>query len=382
VGYQVKNTFILIAVSLLYLTAVIIAASGQVLDEKVPVIIGFRDSPDAEFVESLSGEIKYQYHVIPAIAAKVPRHSISDLKNCPDVEFVEIDSEVCIEEISLLIPNEKVMWGISRIEAGTVHESFRGSGVKVAVIDTGIDYTHPDLAVNYYGGYDFVNGDADPMDDFGHGTHVAGTIAAADDNIGFIGVAPDASIYALKALDNNGCGWASDINAAIDWAIMNEMDIVSMSLGGSTDFLSMRKLCWEAYDEGIVLVAASGNGYGGSVSYPAAYSTVIAVSATSAIDNCASFSNIGEEIELSAPGVNIRSTALGGGYDSKSGTSMATPHVSGLAALLLSADSTLDSSEVRIILAATATDLGDGGRDELYGYGLVNASAALEAVFV
>ncbi len=377
-----KKKFILIAVSLFYIAAVIIAAAaaGQVLDEKIPVIIGFRNSPDAEFVESLSGEIKYQYHSIPAIAAKVSRHSISDLKNCPNVEYVEIDSEVCIEERSLLIPNEKAMWGLSRIEAGTVNESFKGSGVKVAVIDTGIDYTHPDLAANYHGGYDFVNVDTDPMDDFGHGTHVAGTIAAADDGTGFIGVAPDASIYALKALDSNGCGWASDINAAIDWAIVNEMDIVSMSLGGSTDFVSMRKLCQEANDEGIVLVAASGNGYGCSVSYPAAYGTVIAVSATSVIDNCASFSNIGEEVELSAPGVNIRSTAPGGGYDSKSGTSMAAPHVSGLAALLLSADNTLDTLEVRIILSSTSTDLGDKGKDVYFGNGLINASAALQAI--
>ncbi|MDW7731822.1 MAG: S8 family serine peptidase [Methanolobus sp.] len=374
-----KKIFTLIAVSVFFLAAVIIvsAAAGQVLNEKTPVIIGFKGSPDAVLVESLGGEIKYQYHAIPAIAASVPGSAIIALKNDPDVEYVELDTEVYIDEMPEVYPDENVPWGVARVEADKVYDTYSGSGVKVAVIDTGIDYLHPDLIANYCGGYDFVNVDTDPMDDKGHGTHVAGTIAAVDDGAGVTGVAPDAAIYALKALDSHGSGFVSDIDAAIDWAIANDMDVICMSLGGSTDFTSMRRICQKAYESDIVIVAAAGNGFGGNVSYPAAYDQVIAVSATSVFDNYASFSNIGAEIELAAPGASIYSTSLGGEYESKSGTSMAAPHVSGVVALLLSADSTLDPAEVREILDSTATDLGDEGKDIYYGNGLVNASAAL-----
>lgn len=377
-----KNTFTLIAGSVFFLAAVIIvsAAAGQVLNEKTPVIIGFKGSPDAALVEALGGEIKYQYNAIPAIAASVPNSVIIALKDDPDVEYVELDTEVCIDEIPGVYSDGEVTWGIARIEADTVQDKYNctGTGVKIAVIDTGIDYLHPDLASNYCGGYDFVNGDADPMDDAGHGTHVAGTIAAVDDGVGVTGVAPNSDVYALKALDSQGVGLVSDIDAAIDWAIDNEVGVICMSLGGSTDFLSMQSLCQKAYDSDIVIVAAAGNGFGGNVSYPAAYDSVIAVSATSVFDNYASFSNIGEEIELAAPGANIYSTSLAGEYESKSGTSMAAPHVSGVVALLLGADSTLGPAEVRGILDSTATDLGDEGKDIYFGNGLVNASAVLE----
>ena len=383
-----KRAYALIALSLLSLTVAIIASAAavQVLDDRVPVIIGFRGSPDTGLVESLGGVIIYQYHAIPAISAEMSGHAIVGLNHHPDVEYVEIDSEISI--LGTIPPfcwekddDPETSWGVDCIDAEKVHPRFTGEGVRVAVIDTGIDYSHPDLAPNYYGGYDFVNGDTDPMDDNGHGTHVAGVIAAVDnDDIIVVGVAPDAEIYALKALNNQSNGQISDINAAIDWAIEHDMDIISMSLGGSGDFTSMRRICQKAHDEGIVLVAAAGNDHGGNVSYPAAYDSVIAVSAMEKNGSIAQFSNTGPEIELAAPGVSILSTYMDDGYASIAGTSMATPHVSGVAALLLSADGTMDPLEVREILAATATDLGDEGRDELYGYGLVNASAALEAV--
>ena len=384
-----KKTYALIALSLISLTMAIIASAAavQVLDDKVPVIIGFKGSSDAALVESLGGEIKYQYNAIPAIAARVPEHAISSLKNDAGVEYVEMEAEVHIfEDGPLILWNEdddyETPWGVDRIDAEKVHSTFTGKGVKVAVIDTGVDYFHPELKANYHGGYDFVNSDTNPMDDDGHGTHVAGIIAAVDNDVWFrgmvVGVAPDAELYALKVLDSDGNGWVSDINAAIDWAIENDMDVISMSLGRSTDFTSMRRLCQEAYDSGIVIVAAAGNGDGNYVSYPAAYDSVIAVTAIEQNDSIACFSNIGPEIELAAPGGSILSTYMGNQYATLSGTSMATPHVSGVVALLLSADSGLEPAEVRELLAATATDLGEEGKDNYYGYGLVNASAALE----
>ncbi|WP_340819909.1 S8 family serine peptidase [Methanolobus sp. WCC4] len=378
-----KSTLTPMAVSAFILIAVIVmsAAAGQIFQKKVPVIICFQSSPDVVLVEEYGGDIKYQYHAIPAIAAVVPQNSIMSIKADSGVRYVELDSEVYIDEEPLLFyPDEKVPWGVCRIEADRVHDLCCGSGVKVALIDTGIDYMHPDLAGSYHGGYDFVNSDADPMDDKGHGTHVAGIIAAADDGIGVIGVSPGVELYALKVLDHQGTGWLSDINAAIDWAIDNDMDVISMSLGGSDNFTSMFELCQAAYDSGIVIVAAAGNSYGGNVSYPAAYDQVIAVSAISIVNSNTCFSSSGNEIELCAPGSSIYSTTLEGGYDHRSGTSMAAPHVSGAVALLLSVNSTLSPVEVRKILDATATDLGDEGKDGLYGYGLVNANTSLEAV--
>ena len=380
-----KNTFVLVAVSVVFLAAAIIvsATAGQISDEKIAVIIGFKDVPDAGLVETLGGDIKYQYRAIPAISAEMPGHTVLGLSHHPEVEYVEIDSKISIVETSSFFSWEKdndpeTSWGVDVIDAEKVHPVCTGKGIRVAVIDTGIDYKHPDLAANYRGGYDFVNGDTDPMDDNGHGTHVAGIVAAVDnDDIIIVGVAPEAEIYALKALNNQSNGQISDINAAIDWAIEHDMDIISMSLGGSGDFTSLHRICQKAHDEGIVLVAAAGNEHGGNVSYPAAYYSVIAVSAMEKNGSIAEFSNTGSEIELAAPGVSILSTYLEDGYASIAGTSMATPHVSGVVALLLSADDTLEPDEVRAILSATATDLGDEGRDKLYGYGLVNAKDAI-----
>lgn len=387
-----KSNLIPIFFSLFILAAAVImpAAAGQTSTEKIPVIIGFKEKPDAALVKAHGGEIKYQYHTIPAIAVSLPEQAINALKNNPNVAYVEQDAEVYITKrpvTPVIQPPEKLPWRVDRIDAELVHNAYTGSGVKVAVIDTGIDYTHPDLADNYMGGYDFVNDDSYPMDDNGHGTHVAGTIAASDNDIGVIGVAPNADLYALKALNKRGSGYLSDIDAAIDWAIKNNMDIISMSLGGGYS-KSQEALCQKAYEAGIVIVAAAGN-EAGAVIYPAAYSSVIAVSATDSSNKIAYFSNFGDEVELAAPGVNISSTYPGGKYTTLSGTSMATPHVTGTVALLLSTniadydntddngDGLWDPVEVRSRLQSTAKDLGATGVDYYYGYGLVNAKNAL-----
>jgi subtilisin family serine protease len=245
-------------------------------------------------------------------------------------------------------------------------EGYTGEGTKVAVIDTGIDYTHPDLIANYKGGKDFVNKDDLPMDDNGHGTHVAGIIAACNNNdIGVVGVAPNASLYAVKVLDATGSGYYSDIIAGIEWCI-GKVDIANMSLGGTYDSPSLHAAC-DTAAEHILLVAAAGNsgnraGRGDNVNYPARYDTVIAVAATDSSDNRASFSSTGPPLDIAAPGVSIYSTYKGGGYATMSGTSMAAPHVAGTLALLLSGD-----------IYGTADDLGSQGWDSLYGWGLVDA---------
>jgi hypothetical protein len=300
-------------------------------DGLVKVLIGFKEKPgpaQQALVKGVGGKIKYTYNLIPAIAASVPEVAIEPLKKNPNVTNIELDSMVYTLDTEL-----DSSWGVKRIGAGVVHDSGKnGKGIKIAVIDTGIDKDHPDLDYNLKGGENFVSKPSwrtpDPNkwdDDNGHGTHVAGIIAAEDNNTGVVGVAPGAELYALKVLDRTGSGYVSDVVMAIQWATVNEIQIINMSLGSTYDSWLLDGACLLAYAEGLILVAAAGNG--GSVIYPAAYPWVIAVSATNSADELAWFSSTGPEVELAAPGEDIYSTYKGGGYATLSGTSMACPHV-------------------------------------------------------
>lgn len=344
-------------------------------DGLIKVLIGFREKPGAAqqaMVKGVGGKIKYTYHIVDAIAASIPEKAIEALKKNPNVRYVEPDGIV----FALV---QTLPWGVDRIDAEVVHDSTdenKGAGVKVAIIDTGVDYTHLDLVANYVGGHDFVNSDTDPMDDNGHGTHVAGTVAAMDNEFGVVGVAPEAELYALKALDETGRGYVSDIVAAIEWATENEIQVINMSLGGRKN-ISLEWACDSAYSDGLLLVAAAGNG--GAVIYPAAYSSVIAVSATDSNDDLAYFSSTGKQVELAAPGVNINSTLPGDSYsgdDEKwSGTSMASPHVAGTAALVWAANLGWSNDAVRTQLQSTAENIGLSTREQ--GKGLIDAENAV-----
>ena len=356
-------------------------------DGLVKVLIGFTKKPGAAqqaMVQGVGGKIKYTYHIVDAIAASIPEKAIEALQKNPNVRYVEPDGIVYALDEEL-----DNSWGVKHIGAGFVHDDGNeGYGIKVAIIDSGIDYNHPDLAGNYFGGYDFVNKDTEPMDDDGHGTHVAGTVAAEDNGEGVVGVAPEAFLYALKVLDETGRGYVSDVAAAIQWATFppepyESMDIINMSLGGGASDL-LEEVCQLAYDKGLLLVAAAGNsgnppGRGDNIIYPARYASVIAVAATDQSDKRARWSSTGSELELSAPGVGINSTLLGGGYGEGSGTSMASPHVAGVAALVWAADLDLPNYDVRVQLQDTAYDLGATDWDSLYGYGLVDAAEAVGA---
>jgi subtilisin family serine protease len=371
-----KKKIVAILMVMIMVISVTVVLAGSATDKdtktKEPVIIGFKSTPgpaDKAIVRGHGGDIKYSYTIINAIAAKLPEPAIENIQKNPRVTYVEMDGEVHTLDTEL-----DKSWGVKRIGAGTVHDSGnKGSGVKVAILDTGIDYNHPDLNANYNdGGYDYVNNDNDPMDDNGHGTHCAGIVAAEDDGNGVVGVAPEAYLYAVKVLDNTGIGYWSDVIAGIQWSVNNNMEVISMSFGGG-DGVGMKAACDAAAGD-IVIVASAGNsgnppGKGDNVGYPAGYSSVIAVAATDSNDNRARWSSTGPAVELAAPGVDIKSTYLGGGYATKSGTSMACPHVAGTAALAIVAG----EGDVRQCLQDTADDLGDEGRDNLYGYGLVDA---------
>ncbi len=386
-----KNTILLLTI----LAFGSVALLPQTNTQMVEVSIIFNEEVNLNILKNYDVEITYEFSTFPAVNAYIPEGLVEVIANIPFVKTVEIATEVYLLEDTL-------DWGVDRVDADIVWggsdgaldvtTSIAGSGVKVAVIDTGIDYTHPDLAAAYAGGYDFVNDDNDPLDDQGHGTHVAGTIAAQDDEPNalagsLIGTAPKVSIYAVKVLDNRGSGSSADVAAGIDWAAANGMQIASLSLGSSSPSTTIQIAGENAYAAGVLLVAASGND-GAEVGYPAAFPEFIAVGATDINDQIADFSNFGPELEISAPGVDITSTTptykVGNGifapalnYDTWSGTSMATPHVSGVAALVFSADPSLTNVDVRSILQNSAEDLGAPGKDDYYGYGLVDAEAAV-----
>ncbi|MCW4049803.1 MAG: S8 family peptidase, partial [Candidatus Bathyarchaeota archaeon] len=278
--------------------------------ERVPVIVGFKGKADAGLIRAHGGDIKYEYGMISAVACSLPQGAIDALNKNPNIAYIEPDGKVQITQ-----EEEELPWGVARIDANDVHPYNKGTGVKVAIIDTGIDYDHPDLVDNYIEGYDFVNNDSDPMDDAGHGTHCAGIVAAEDNEIGVIGVAPEAELYAVKVLDSKGSGYVSDVIAGIEWATGNGMQIISMSLGSDSDNEALHTACDKAYGEGVLVVAAAGNDYQrrgraefDTVDYPARYDSVIAVGATDDTDTKASWSSTGLALELTAPGVSIYST--------------------------------------------------------------------------
>lgn len=304
---------------------------------------------------------------------------MAEMSGFPNISYVEEDYIAT----AFLDPNDPgylSQWGPKDIFAPLAWDITLGSpNVIVAIVDTGVDYKHPDISGNYYvGGYDFINNDADPMDDNGHGTHMAGIVAAVTNNgIGVAGIS-QSKIMAEKVLNANGNGLYSAVAMGITHAANNGAKVISMSLGGNSSSKTLEKAVNYAWKKGVLIVAAAGNDYGGTITYPAAYSKVIAVSALNPDDSFAVYSNHGKKIELSAPGTSVYSTYLGGGYIYLSGTSVATPFVSGSAALVLSKNSRLTNKKVRDILDNSAVDLGERGRDVYFGYGKVNPYGALQ----
>ncbi len=278
-------------------------------------------------------------------------------------------------------PYWDAQWNLRKIQADWAWNITMGSSdILVAVLDTGIDWHHPDLVGNYVAlGYDWVNGDADPMDDSGHGTHCAGIIAAVSNNsLGISGLA-QVRVMAEKVLSSQGHGYSDWIADGIIHAVEQGATIISMSLGDYENSEVTYEAIKYAYESGVLIIAAAGNDNTGLRFYPAAYDEVVAVTATDSNDSRAAFSNFGEWVELAAPGVEIFSTFLSNSYTNKSGTSMACPHVTGLAALVLSAHPNLTANFVRLLLRHTTEDLGEPNFDIYFGYGRINARTALQS---
>jgi len=254
--------------------------------------------------------------------------------------------------------------------------------VVVAVLDTGVERTHPDLAaIPFVSPYNARTGSTNVTDVYGHGTHVAGTIAAqANNTIGVAGMAPGIRMMPVKVLDNSGGGYWSDFLEGVDWARTHGASIVNLSLGGlltASQAAAFQPTFDAAHAAGMLVVAAAGNNNKDQPFYPASFNHVVSVAATTNSDTKASFSNFGPKVDLSAPGVSIMSTYPGGLYKLMSGTSMATPHVVGLAALIRSYHPGYTVDEVETAMEANAIDLGTPGRDDTFGYGRIEADAAV-----
>jgi subtilisin family serine protease len=266
---------------------------------------------------------------------------------------------------------QAIQWGVKRVDAPAAWAKSRGAGVKVVVIDTGLDMTHPDLAGNIKGGWNAITKTNDFNDDHGHGTHCGGNIAALDNEIGIVGVAPKADLYGVKVLDANGSGTFDDVIAGMQWAVDNHMAVASMSLGADQGNQALADMVKAMKKAGVTLIAAAGNS-GGAVGFPGGYPEAIAVAAGDNNDQLADFSSRGPEVAVIAPGVDIYSLSKNGGYETMSGTSMATPHVAGLAVLYVSKHKGATPDQVRAALSAASTKL-PGVPDVGQGAGLPSA---------
>lgn len=309
---------------------------------------------------------------------------------------------------ALLAPNDPSFgsqWALAKIHSTAAWDLETGSGdVIVAVIDTGIDESHPDLAAKIVAGHDFVDADADPHDLNGHGTHVAGIAAASTDNsVGIAGMDWGARIMPIRVLGADGSGSGVAITEGITWAYQHGADVLNLSLGGTSFSQAMQDAVQAAHDAGALVVAAMGNyrSYGNPTSYPAAYADVMAVAATAPDDTYSYYSQYGPHCDISAPGgemgylhdpdgilstmptyVAYMNTEYSNfqNYDRLQGTSQASPLVAGLAALVRARAPTLGPDDVQELIERTAKDLGAVGWDPDYGFGRIDAFAALDAM--
>jgi serine protease len=319
---------------------------------------------------------------------------VAELRSRRGLTFVEPD---VIRTISANDPYIAYQWGLERIGAPSAWDvGEAGDGVVVAVVDTGVSGDGSDGFSRLLDGKDYVDDDNDADDENGHGTHVAGTIAQATDNgIGVAGIAPGAAILPVRVLDADGSGFTSDVVAGILYAVSEGADVINLSLGSTAPSTAEELALAAAVDAGVLVVAATGNdGSDSALNYPAVYDDAVAVAATDYNDSRTSYSNAGAGVDLAAPGGDTGADLDGNGYGDGilqetrnsngwgyyfyQGTSMATPHVAGAAAVLMGAGATAD--EARALLEATAMDRGADGWDSEYGHGVIDLPAALDAL--
>lgn len=271
-------------------------------------------------------------------------------------------------------------WNLRMIDTENGWDLTQGAeDVEIAIIDTGVDLDHPDLTNRIVKGYNVLKDNNVPDDDNGHGTHVAGIIASQTNNYeGIAGITWFNPIMPIKVMGSDGYGSTFDIARGIIWATDNGADVINLSLGNYEGSKLLKRAVSYAYQHDVIMVAASGNDNSRQPSYPAAYPEVLSVAAVDLNGDRASFSNYGDYIDVSAPGVTIPSTYIDEQYAALSGTSMAAPHVAALAALIRSVNPDLSNKDIMNIIKTTSLDLGNVGRDIYFGEGLIDMVSALE----
>lgn len=304
--------------------------------------------------------------------------ALNEYSSSPLVEYVQPNYLYH----ALLAPDDPHywrQWGMPAIAAEQAWKITMGTPeVVVAVLDTGIDLNHPDLAQNMVNGINIINPGLLPQDDHGHGTHVAGIVAAVTNNgVGVAGVAGNCSLMPVKVLDSDGGGTDFGVAQGIQWAADNGARVINLSLGGPEYSKALEDAVKYARAKGSLIVAAAGNEGSNKILYPAAFADAIAVGATDIDDELAYFSNYGNALDIVAPGVSIFSTVWDDSYDYMSGTSMSAPHVAGVAALVLSYNPDYTLEQVESAIINNTDDLGAPGWDPYYGHGRLNAWAAL-----
>jgi subtilisin len=397
----VKTSIIVLIIAILPITPIYLSDASS---QTIRVVVGLDPNELALHRNSLRlfGYIASEIPEIGAVVMEMPIYAVNNIKKIPYIKYVEIDYEVKIYG--------EIQWNIEIINASDVWNSYNSSygdaaygysaTIRVAVVDTGIDYNHKDLqkavewcvvSLNnektFYRGYSLSN----CRDLNGHGTHVAGIIAARLNGFGVAGVAPKTVIYAIRVLSASGSGYVSDVAKGIVEATKgpdnkpgtdDDADVISMSLGGPDSTVLYNAVIY-AYSYNVALVAAAGNEGASTPSCLACYSQVIAVGAIDQSDKVPDWSNRNPDVV--APGVNILSTWPKNRYAYASGTSMACPHVSATVALMqalrLAANlPKLEPDQIKEILRSTAIDLGNEGCDSVYGCGLIDVYRAVEEV--
>ncbi|WNB92670.1 cell wall-binding repeat-containing protein [Bacillus sp. NEB1478] len=361
-----------IALCLLLITVFFSQINNVNADSKQEdVIILFNKEINKDIVEKNGGRVKHTFKQLPMVTATIPANKLTLLKNDSSIKSVQINQKIQAE-------GQVVDWGINKTATPRAWSSnFTGKGVKIAILDTGIS-PHNDLQIS--GGVSFKSYTKSYYDDNGHGTHMAGIIGAKNNSFGSVGIAPNASLYAVKVLDKTGEGEIDTLIKGIEWSITNKMDIInlSLSLEEQVDSQALRAVLQKAYNSGILIVGAAGNhgrsnGSGDTVEYPARYNTVIAAAAIDSSNRRLTNSATGSTVEISAPGGNIYSTYLNNGYARMSGTSVASSFVTGDLALLKERYPGASNSTLRSKLQELTLELGANGKDPFYGYGLIQS---------
>jgi len=382
--------------------AALLLSATTALAQDTRVIVIFHDAPDEDLITNKGGRVALRSDRSRMIAAHVPANRVSEIAAEEGVASVAEDGEARIPVGAEARPNgggngggggapqpaEVLPWGVDRVDASAAWSTTVGAGVRIAIVDTGIKDDHADFrdaggSSRVVLGPNFMNAAKSSKDDNGHGTHCAGIAGASDNTIGVIGMAPGCTLVAVKVLDRQGSGWISGIIAGIDWAADNA-DVINLSLGTTSNISALEDSVDAAVAQGVVVVAAGGNEgqIGNPPLYPGAYASVIAVAATNSSDGVPAFSTRGSYIDIAAPGVSILSTWKDGYYATISGTSMASPHVAGAAALLI-ANGTTTVAGVRSALESTADDINAAtqpGPDNTIGNGLLDAQQAVTGI--